>query len=187
MWQRHTVIVPWREENPRQRELIQVEVRMTYACPAFLTQYSSVYQIRRPCDIARLVTQQECKEVRHLVRPAHPPQRQPREIRRQLSLFQRTDRGYHGRVDDPTVQIQTRLGHNRTRSQPRGDSTYGATQFTRIPLRPTSPAALFVNPITACFVAEYTAFFGCPSSPGLLAAFTRLALSVITSSSARMQ
>ena len=49
--------------------------------------------------------------------------------------------------------------------------TYGAIQFTRIPLSPTSFAADFVIPTTPCFAAVYTAFLGNLISPAILEAF----------------
>lgn len=48
---------------------------------------------------------------------------------------------------------------------------YGATQLTEIPLPPTSPAALLLKPMTACLVAEYALFLGCPTSLAVFAAF----------------
>jgi len=49
--------------------------------------------------------------------------------------------------------------------------THGATQFTLIPLSPTSLAADFVMPMTPCFAAVYAAFLGKPISPAILEAF----------------
>lgn len=48
----------------------------------------------------------------------------------------------------------------------------GQKQFTRMPLLPYSLAALLLIPTTACFAAEYEAFFDLPVSPAIELALT---------------